>query len=33
MEALGGELATQGFKGIQTYKDLSGAERVIGGYL
>jgi release factor glutamine methyltransferase len=33
MEAVRGELEKHGFKGIQTYRDLSGAERVIGGYI
>jgi len=31
MKALYRLLETKGYKGIQTYKDLSGAERVIGG--
>jgi release factor glutamine methyltransferase len=31
MKAAGIELEKHGFKGIQTYRDLSGAERVIGG--
>jgi release factor glutamine methyltransferase len=31
MEGLRRELETRGFAGIQTYRDLSGAERVIGG--
>jgi release factor glutamine methyltransferase len=33
MKAVAGELETHGFKGIQSYRDLSGAERVIGGYV
>ncbi|MDR3148070.1 MAG: peptide chain release factor N(5)-glutamine methyltransferase [Treponema sp.] len=32
MGLIRGELEKHGFKGIQIYKDLSGAERVIGGY-
>jgi release factor glutamine methyltransferase len=33
MKELYRELETKGFKGIQTYRDLSGAERVISGYI
>jgi release factor glutamine methyltransferase len=32
METIRAELEKHGFVGIQIYKDLSGAERVIGGY-
>jgi release factor glutamine methyltransferase len=33
MTVLYKELEIQGFKGLQTYKDLSGAERIISGYI
>jgi release factor glutamine methyltransferase len=31
IKTIAAELEQRGFKGIQTYRDLSGAERVIGG--
>jgi hypothetical protein len=33
MKSIGIELEKHGFMGIQIYKDLSGAERIIGGRL
>jgi hypothetical protein len=33
MKAIVADLETHGFKGIQIYRDLSGAERVAGGHL